>query len=198
MKKFVQRSYYGGLRESVLEQLSAKDRKDYQRGSAMLKALGDPQRAMLVDALSAGRVVKRMQQLVSWSRPLEHHLKTLRENGVTHRDGSGFITASPGSIAPPRILWSASPTDGPCLRVSSRLRRKCSGQLSPEVLSGLSLFFEVYLNRMKNMDIFPIINGYLNPRRELQTAAGNYEDIVEPFPALGLGQADVRPCRHPG
>lgn len=91
MKKFVQRSYYGGLRESVLEQLSAKDRKDYQRGSAMLKALGDPQRAMLVDALSCRPLcVYEMQQLVSWSQAtLSHHLKTLRENGLvnTTRDG---------------------------------------------------------------------------------------------------------------
>lgn len=91
MKKFVQRSYYGGLRESVLEQLSAEDRRDYQEGASMLKALGDPQRAMLVDALSCRPLcVYEMQQLVSWSQAtLSHHLKTLRENGLvnTRREG---------------------------------------------------------------------------------------------------------------
>ena len=29
MKKFVQRSYYGGVRESALERLSKEDRRDY-------------------------------------------------------------------------------------------------------------------------------------------------------------------------
>ncbi len=100
MKKFVQRSYYGGLRESVLEQLSAKDRKDYQRGSAMLKALGDPQRAMLVDALSCRPLcVYEMQQLVSWSQAtLSHHLKTLPANGLvnTTRDGKWIVQPQPG------------------------------------------------------------------------------------------------------
>lgn len=91
MKRFVQRSYYGGLRESVLEQLSAEDRRDYQQGASMLKALGDPQRAMLIDALSCRPLcVYEMQQLVSWSQAtLSHHLKTLRENGLvsTKREG---------------------------------------------------------------------------------------------------------------
>ena len=91
MKKFVQRSYYGGLRESVLEQLDPKDRKNYQEGASMLKALGDPQRAMLIDALSCRPLcVYEMQQLVSWSQAtLSHHLKTLRENGLvnTKREG---------------------------------------------------------------------------------------------------------------
>lgn len=91
MKKFVQRSHYGGVRESILEQLNAKDRKCYQEGASMLKALGDPQRAMLIDALSGGPLcVYEMQQLVSWSQAtLSHHLKTLRENGLvnTKREG---------------------------------------------------------------------------------------------------------------
>lgn len=57
----------------------------------MLKALGDPQRAMLVDALSARPLcVYEMQQLVSWSQAtLSHHLKTLRENNLVNTTREG-------------------------------------------------------------------------------------------------------------
>ena len=104
MKKFVQRSYYGGLRESVLEQLDPKDRKNYQEGASMLKALGDPQRAMLIDALSCRPLcVYEMQQLVSWSQAtLSHHLKTLRENGLvsTKREGKWiYYSLNPEGVA---------------------------------------------------------------------------------------------------
>ena len=103
MKKFVQRSYYGGLRESVLEQLDPKDRKNYQEGASMLKALGDPQRAMLIDALSCRPLcVYEMQQLVSWSQAtLSHHLKTLRENGLvnTKREGKWiYYSLNPATL----------------------------------------------------------------------------------------------------
>jgi ArsR family transcriptional regulator len=68
--------------------------ENYTKGSKILKALGDPKRAMIVDMLSCGELCacKILEKFDMTQPTLSHHMKLLRECGLVSARDEGKWT----------------------------------------------------------------------------------------------------------